>query len=101
MGVIPSLASEVNCRVAVEFFSSSIPVVAFPTGTLPDLIQHQVNGCLCAEKTAEELSEKLNWILADESRRIKTGQAALQSYQNEFTLEKLAQKTLEFYRSRN
>ncbi|MBU3916080.1 glycosyltransferase family 4 protein, partial [bacterium] len=45
-GVIPSLASEVNCRVAVEFFSLGIPVIAFPTGTLPDIIRHKKNGFL-------------------------------------------------------
>lgn len=97
VGVIPSLSSEVNCRVAVEFFSRSIPVVAFPTGTLPDIIQHQINGCLCSVKTAEELSNKIKWILADESRRIKNGQAALQAYQREYTLEKFGRKTLDFF----
>jgi len=101
VGVIPSLSSEVNCRVAVEFFSGSIPVVAFPTGTLPDIIHHQINGCLCEQKTATDLVEKLDWLLEDESRRIENGLAAFRSYQEEYTLEKFAKKTEEFYNLSN
>ncbi|OGG97696.1 MAG: hypothetical protein A2508_09905 [Candidatus Lambdaproteobacteria bacterium RIFOXYD12_FULL_49_8] len=41
LGLIPSLGSEVNCRVMVEFLSQQIPVVVSPAGTLPELVKNQ------------------------------------------------------------
>ena len=97
-GVIPSTDSEVNCRVAVEFFSLGIPVMAFPTGSLPELISHKTNGYLCAEKSEQELIRAIQWILDNRFALPNLGTNARKSYQDNYTLEQLAKKTLEFYR---
>ncbi len=96
-GVIPSLASEVNCRVCVEFFSLGIPVIAFPTGTLPDIISHRRNGFLCKEKSIFELVKAMNWALDDTVEFDKAKQGALKDYREKYTLENLAAETLAFY----
>jgi glycosyltransferase involved in cell wall biosynthesis len=96
-GVIPSLSSEVNCRVAVEFFSMGIPIVAFPTGTLPDIICHKENGFLCQEKTETSLASGMRWILDEATRIDEVGCQALQDYKNKYTLEEFSSSTLEFY----
>jgi glycosyltransferase involved in cell wall biosynthesis len=59
LGVIPSLASELNCRVAVEFFSAGTPVVAFPTGALPEVVEHGLSGWVTAKPSPEELEAAL------------------------------------------
>lgn len=97
-GVIPSLASEVNCRVCVEFFSLGIPVIAFPTGTLPDIISHRRNGYLCEEKSVAELAKAMNWALEDNTEFDKAKQIALEDHQDKYTLENLATETLAFYK---
>ncbi len=96
-GVIPSLESEVNCRVCVEFFSMGIPVIAFPTGTLPDIVSHRKNGYLCEEKSVFELVKAMNWALEDNVEFDKAKQNALNDYQEKYTLESLATETLAFY----
>jgi len=97
LGVIPSLGSEVNCRVAVEFFSLGIPVLSFPTGTLPDIIQHQINGYLCREKTAEELVLGLKYMFASKDKRQASQKAALAAYQNKYSLTQFFEETLAFF----
>lgn len=98
-GVIPSLSSEVNCRVCVEFFSAGIPVIAFPTGSLPDLVSHMKNGYLCAEKTASALSQALRWALEDVESFKTAGRQAFADFQRYYTLEVMALQTIRFYES--
>ncbi len=96
-GVIPSTASEVNCRVCVEFFSLGIPVVSFPTGTLPDIVTHKKNGYLCGEKSAFELAKAIKWIHEDEVKYVKLGKNALNDYHRKYSLEIFTSETLAFY----
>lgn len=99
LGVIPSLASEVNCRVAVEFFSMGIPVLSFPTGTLPDIIRHEGNGFLTREKSASDLVEGVKWILSDPDRMRLCGEEAKKDFCEHYTIEKMTGDTLAFYQS--
>ena len=65
LGVIPSIASELNCRVAVEFFSVGTPVVAFPTGALPEVVEHGVSGLVTATASPEALEAALFQVAAN------------------------------------
>ena len=62
-GLIPSKESEEICRVLVEFFSLSIPVIAYPTGALSSLVEEGKNGFLCHHKNWKDLNEKLQQFL--------------------------------------
>lgn len=99
IGLIPSLSSEVNCRVAVEFYSQGIPIIAFPTGSLPEVVQHQKTGYLCAEKNEESLAKGLQWVLENQELLPTLSHNARNLYLENYTLEILAEKTLEFYQS--
>ena len=96
-GVIPSIDSEVNCRVCVEFFSLGIPVISFPTGTLPDLVKHRQVGYLCEDKSSKELVKAMNWLLNEPDQVAITGKNALKEYKDNYSLEKFTNKTLDFY----
>ena len=97
-GIIPSLASEVNCRVAVEFFSLGKPIIVFPTGSLPEVVKHHVSGLVCADKTSESLAEAIQILAANCELRTKLAENAILEYQSRFSLSILAEKTLNFYR---
>jgi glycosyltransferase involved in cell wall biosynthesis len=98
IGLIPSLASEVNCRVAVEFFSMGIPVVAFPTGSLPDVIEHKKNGYVCREKSEQCLAKGIKWMIDHPAEYRQLAKQARLDYKNSYTLDQLAENTIEFYR---
>ena len=95
IGIIPSLGSEVNCRVAVEFFSMGIPIVAFPTGTLPEIIDHKKNGYICDQKSSKSLSDGINWMFINDFKKLN--RFSKDKYLQCYTLDKLTEETLSFY----
>jgi len=97
-GIIPSLASEVNCRVAVEFFSLAKPVIVFPTGSLPEVVKHEVSGLVCSHKTSDSLAESIQTMANQCDFRAKLAENAFLEYQTRFSLSVLADKTLNFYK---
>ena len=97
IGVVSSVDSEVICRVAVEFFSVGTPVVAFPTGALPEIIQDGVTGRIAKEKSAEALAEILEWMLESPERIAEFGKNARQQSLERFDPNKLLEQTLSVY----
>jgi len=97
IGVVSSVDSEVICRVAVEFFSVGTPVVAFPTGALPEIIQDGVTGRIAKDKSAEALAEILEWMLESPERISEFGKNARQQSLERFDPNKLLEQTLSVY----
>lgn len=97
IGVVSSVDSEVICRVAVEFFSVGTPVVAFPTGALPEIIQDGVTGRIAKDKSAEALAEILEWMLESPKRIAEFGKNARQQSLERFDPNKLLEQTLSVY----
>ena len=97
IGVVSSVDSEVICRVAVEFFSVGKPVIAFPTGALPEIIQDGVTGRIAKDKSAEALAEILEWMLESPERIAGFGKNARQQSLERFDPNKLLEQTLSVY----
>ncbi len=97
IGVVSSVDSEVICRVAVEFFSVGTPVVAFPTGALPEIIQDGVTGRIAKDKSAEALAEILEWMLESPERIAEFSKNARQQSLERFDPNKLLEQTLSVY----
>jgi glycosyltransferase involved in cell wall biosynthesis len=56
--VVPSAAVEATTRVILEAFSAGVPVVAFRSGGIPEIVEDGVTGVLSAP-TARDLAAKL------------------------------------------
>ena len=56
--VVPSSAVEATTRVILEAFSAGVPVVAFRSGGIPEIVEDGVTGVLSAP-TAPDLASKL------------------------------------------
>ena len=97
IGAVSSVDSEVICRVAVEFFSVGTPVVAFPTGALPEIVQDGVTGRIAKDKSAEALAEILEWMLESPECIAELGKNARQQSLERFDPNKLLQQTLSVY----
>ena len=70
--IVPS-KDEGMGRVVVEAFSAGVPVVAFATGGIPEVITHRETGFLIGEPTAEALAAQIREVIrgdADALRRI-------------------------------
>jgi glycosyltransferase involved in cell wall biosynthesis len=74
-------------RVVVEAFSAGVPVVAFPTGGIPELIEDGENGFLTRGKSPESLASRIADVLdthPDTLRAIAT--SARQRWERSHTL---------------
>ena len=56
--LLPSLASETSSLVAMESLACGTPVVAFPAGALPDIVEHGKTGFIVENET--EMAEAIH-----------------------------------------
>ena len=74
--VVPTLTEEPLGLVVMEAKAAGLPSVVFPSGGLPEMIEHGVDGFICRDKSAEALAEALSLYLTDPSLTLRQGTAA-------------------------
>jgi glycosyltransferase involved in cell wall biosynthesis len=65
--------------VVLEAKEAGVPSVVTPTGSLPELIEHDVDGWIASSATADALAEGLLHYLSDPSVRARASEAARRS----------------------
>ena len=90
--VVPSQESDNIPRVILEAFAAEVPVIAYPSGGIPELIENGVNGLLVCERTPQGLARgicgaieapEMLLSMATEARRRWERQYALQRFQSD------------------
>jgi glycosyltransferase involved in cell wall biosynthesis len=66
-------------NVVLEAKGSGLPSVVTPSGDLPELVAHRVDGWVCEEASAEAVAEGLQYFLRCPQERVRAGTAALAS----------------------
>ena len=99
LGIVSSIESEVICRVAMEFFSVATPIVAFPTGCLPEIIRHGKNGMLAKNKTSEALVKEIKNVLSNQKLLSLIAQGAQRDAELRFNAKIMLNQTLEVFES--
>ncbi len=82
--------------VMLEAMASGIPVVAFASGGITQLIKHEENGLLCEERDIETLALNINRVLNEDelrSRLILNGNVTVKEYD----YREIAKKYSEIY----
>jgi glycosyltransferase involved in cell wall biosynthesis len=77
--VAPTLTEEPLGLVVMEAKAAAIPSIVFPSGGLPEMIEHGVDGFVCCNKSVEALANALKLYLKDSSLAARQGAAALRS----------------------
>ena len=92
--VCPSLSDTLPV-VTIEAMQHSIPcIVSDKTGTA-SYIDDYINGLVCHANDAEDLADKISWMICHEDRLSKIGKAARRIYEEKFTLEVFEKNLLE------
>lgn len=96
--VVPS-ADEGLGLVAVEAMLCETPVVAFESGGIPDVVQHERTGFLVRERSAEALADAIARLLQRDDRGASLGAAGRLHAVSTFAPESVARRYVEVYRS--
>jgi glycosyltransferase involved in cell wall biosynthesis len=97
--VAPALWEEPFANVVLEAKREGTPSVVFPSGGLPEMVRHQVDGYICREKSVDALVEGLRWMLADPARLHCMGEAAREDSEARFGRQRFARAWADVYRS--
>lgn len=97
MLIYPSIAD--NCPLVVlEAHSCGLPVVAFETGGIPELVDHERTGYIARYKDADDLLQGVKFILGSTEmyyRHLRSN--AIQKIKNNFTLDMMTDNYIELY----
>lgn len=96
--ICPSICNEGLGNVVIEAKLAGKASIVFPSGGLPELIRHGVDGYICPEKTSEALASAIEYYLADPGKMIEHGKAAYDSLEDVFEMSKFADKWVQVYR---
>lgn len=95
--VIPSLYEGFGLP-AVEALCCGSAVVATRTGALPEIIEDGATGLLVPPKDPQALADAVMYFLSNENKRIASAEEGRRRVAQNFSWEKIAQKTEAVYR---
>jgi len=98
IGVQPSIDCEASSFSVMEQMATEIPVVASDHGGTKEIVRDGQDGYIVPQGTVEPLAAALEKLMANERQRREMGESARQRIVNEFTLGKLAERTVNAYR---
>lgn len=86
--VVSSRATEATTRVILEAYSARVPVVAFPSGGIPEILRDGDTGFLTATISAESLAERIVYVLQMNNDRLtEIVERARREWQRRYTVE--------------
>ncbi len=92
--LVPSAGHEATTRVILEAFAAGLPVIAFPSGGIPEVVDDGVTGLLA--KNVEEMAGlAVELLTGDAGRLISMARAAQESWARRFTLERYQREILQ------
>jgi glycosyltransferase involved in cell wall biosynthesis len=92
--LVPSAAYEATPRVILESFAAGVPVIAFRSGGIPEIIQDGADGLL-AGSTGELARMAIDLLTGDPARLRSTSAAARESWRRRFTLDRYRRQVLD------
>ena len=79
INVVPSVFEDPLPNVVPEAKKAGVPSVVLPSGGLPEMIDHQEDGFICRDKSAEAIKEGLLFFLEQPERIPQAGKKASDS----------------------
>jgi glycosyltransferase involved in cell wall biosynthesis len=74
--VLPSMFQETFGLVLLEAFSAGLPVIAFRSGGIPELVEDRTNGIIVPQGDEEALCRSMRELMLDQNLRDRLGAAA-------------------------
>lgn len=75
--VCPSVYEDPSPNVILEAKEVGVPSVVFDVGGISELVEHQVDGFVCADRGAKSLATGIEYFLVDDKRQALAGRVAM------------------------
>ena len=85
--IFPSIWPEPFGRSMIEAFATGTPVVASTAGSIPEIVQHEVNGLHFKPGSSTDLQQQVTRIFNDQELHARTSEAARHTYEKRYTAE--------------
>ncbi|MFY0543728.1 glycosyltransferase [Brevibacillus sp. H7] len=85
----------------IEAMASEVPVIATNVGGVKEFVKHEQTGLLAEAADVEGLAYAMERLANGSELRDKLASHALQAVESAFTIEQMANKTIDLYRSFN
>lgn len=95
--ICPSVCDEALANVVLEAKHAGKPSIIFPSGGLPELIRHGIDGYCCQENTTDDLAEAIQYYLERPEKIIEHGVAARRSLDEILEVEQFPEKWAQVY----
>jgi glycosyltransferase involved in cell wall biosynthesis len=96
---VPSGSIEAAARVIMEALSAGTPVVAYPSGGIPELICDGRTGLLTEDPTPSSLARSLGRLLADPALALRLAEAGRLEWETRFQVERYQQEVCDCFES--
>jgi len=93
--VVPSTAVDATPRVILEAFAAGVPVLAFASGGIPEIVEHGVTGFLVEERSPKALALAIRDLLREPHRLREAAERACAKARSEFSLERYRAEMIE------
>ena len=94
--VVPSSDSDSTPRGILEAFAAGIPVVAFPSGGIPELVADGETGFLAEAPSAAALAARIRSVLLMDPRAVEgVANRARAAWRERYTLDRYQQEVIE------
>ena len=94
--VLPSYAEGLPMAL-LEAMSWGLPVVTTPVGGIPQVVQHEANGCLVQPGHVDDLAAAIAMLLESSAARARLGAAARSTIESQYTLDRALQRLGKIY----
>lgn len=85
---VPSAAVEATPRVVMEAFSAGTPVVAYPSGGIPEMVRHRDTGLLTTDASSEALAQALRSMAGNSELLSRCSAHGRREWETRFRLQR-------------
>jgi glycosyltransferase involved in cell wall biosynthesis len=96
---VPSSSIEAAARVILEALSAGTPLVAYPSGGIPELICDGRTGLLTEYPTPSSLARSIGKLLADPALAARLAEAGRREWEARFRVERYQREVCDFFES--
>jgi len=94
--ILPSIKEGLPYTI-IEAVAAGVPIITTNVGGIPEMIDDNVSGILIQPKNSHQLAEKITYLINNPEKAQDMAQKARQKTEQEFSLEKMIEKTKNLY----